>query len=247
MLYKFCEKFSETMIVNIIFSVSVFLLLANVLSTSNFFHKSAVKTYVETVKNMIQIIIIFAVVILIIYAVVGFWGKRYSLRVDNFNIGGINVFFDKSSEIFVKAVGGFIASKRTLFKFNKERDNISEVLDSYYATYKFIMENLELLDSEKDEELYTTAVSILQKLNNFLTKHQNDYRRWYVKIMREDIIKVSEHEEDIIVHQTTIEVVQECYYRYEELQEDFKALNKFFIESDIRKTLKINSYEWRID
>ncbi|EDN8891634.1 hypothetical protein GVJ89_13060, partial [Listeria monocytogenes] len=98
MLYKFCEKFSETMIVNIIFSVSVFLLLANVLSTSNFFHKSAVKTYVETVKNMIQIIIIFAVVILIIYAVVGFWGKRYSLRVDNFNIGGINVFFDKSSE-----------------------------------------------------------------------------------------------------------------------------------------------------
>ncbi|EAG4068491.1 TPA: hypothetical protein ACSZBY_08875, partial [Listeria monocytogenes] len=131
--------------------------------------------------------------------------------------------------------------------FNKERDNISEVLDSYYATYKFIMENLELLDSEKDEELYTTAVSILQKLNNFLTKHQNDYRRWYVKIMREDIIKVSEHEEDIIVHQTTIEVVQECYYRYEELQEDFKALNKFFIESDIRKILKINSYEWRID
>lgn len=60
---------------------------------------------------MIQIIIIFAVVILIIYAVVGFWGKRYSLRVVNFNIGGINVFFDKSSEIFVKAVGGFIASK----------------------------------------------------------------------------------------------------------------------------------------
>lgn len=43
MLYKFCEKFSETMIVNIIFSVSVFLLLANVLSTSNFFIKVLLK------------------------------------------------------------------------------------------------------------------------------------------------------------------------------------------------------------
>lgn len=53
--------------------------------------------------------------------------------------------------------------------------------------------------------------------------------------MREDIIKVSEHEEDIIVHQTTIEVVQECYYRYEELQEDFKALNKFLLKVILEK------------
>lgn len=46
-------------------------------------------------------------------------------------------------------------SKRTLFQFNPKRDNISEVLDSYYSVYNYIRENLELLDKDENNKLFS--------------------------------------------------------------------------------------------
>lgn len=85
------------------------------------------------------------------------WKKVYS-QSRQINIGGINILFDQSNEIFTKTVGIYIAAKRTLFNFDEVRDNIDQVLDAYYDSYNFIRNNLELLDSEKDVELYQLSV-----------------------------------------------------------------------------------------
>ncbi|MGO3168841.1 MAG: hypothetical protein ACTIJS_08880, partial [Senegalia sp. (in: firmicutes)] len=58
--------------------------------------------------------------------------------------------------------------------------------------YKHIKDNLELLDPEKDKEIYDLSTEILQKLNHFLSKHQSDYRRWFDYIINKDCIKISD-------------------------------------------------------
>ncbi|WP_407350110.1 hypothetical protein VNN41_06905 [Lactococcus garvieae] len=194
-------------------------------------------------EKLLQIMLIFIAIIVFLYMLVGFFGRRYTLRVDKFNIGGINILFDQSNEIFIKTVGTFIAAKRTLFNFDKSRDNIYQVLDAYYTTYQFIRDNLELLDPDKDEEIYQLSVNILKKLNNFLTTHQNDYRRWYDRITADDKIIISE-DDIIIVHSTTIEDVQKHYYRYTEIIEDIQNINTFMKDMSVKEIFNIKRFDW---
>lgn len=231
------------MVLDIAFIIIIFFLVASILNIYDFFNNDLIISYLSTVKNMMQLLLLFLIIMVVGYGVIGFLGKRYSLRIDNFNIGGINIFFDKSNEIFIKTVGTFIASKRTLFNFNRKRDNISEVLNAYYETYKYIKDNLELLDNKKDKELYSLSVEMLKKLNNFLATHQNDYRRWYNKINESDEINIPDSE-SIIVHKTTIEVVQKNYYRYDELLEDIKTINNYFSQESIQSAFKIEEFDW---
>lgn len=242
-IIKLPKKFKESMVLDIAFLIIIFFLVASILNIYDFFNNDVIMTYISTVKNMMQILLLFLIILVVGYAVIGFLGKRYSLRIDNFNIGGINIFFDKSNEIFIKTVGTFIASKRTLFNFNKKRDNISEVLNAYYETYKYIKDNIELLNNKKDKELYSLSVEMLKKLNNFLATHQNDYRRWYDKITESDEIKISSSE-SIIVHKTTIEIVQKNYYRYDELLEGIKSINEYFSQENIQNAFKIEEFDW---
>lgn len=236
-------KVEASMILDILFLVTVFLLSASIVNIYDILNSQLFTTYISTVKSMIEILLLSFVILIFGYIVVGFSGKKYSLRIENFNIGGINVFFDKSNEIFIKTVGSFIASKRSLFKFNKKRDNISEVLNAYYETYKYIKDNLELLDIKKDEELYSLSVEMLKKLNHFLSTHQNDYRRWYDRIYAEDRINVPDNK-SIVVHETTIEVIQEHYYRYAELLKDIEEINQYFSKDKIKIPFKINYFNW---
>ncbi|MFP7306797.1 hypothetical protein SFC81_04400 [Enterococcus faecalis] len=227
---------------DIVLCILFFFLLAYILTDLEIFNNQFVNNYGRTVKNMLEILLLFLAVLAIFYTLIGFFGKRYTLRVDNFNIGGINVFFDKSNEIFIKTVGTFIASKRSIFYFKKERDNIYEVLNSYYSVYDFIRSNIELLDSEKDKELYEISVDILKKLNNFLTKHQNDYRRWYDKIISDD--KILTYRKEIVVHRTTIEEVQKEYYRYEEILKDIYEINEYMSSDIVKNSFQINFFDW---
>lgn len=236
-------KFKNSIVIDVVLSIIIFFALAYILSFSSFLTNDSVKAYIDTIIHMLQVMLIFLAGIVMIYTIIGFFGKRYSLRVDNFNIGGINIFFDKSNEIFIKTVGTFVASKRSLFSFNKKRDNIDDVLTAYYETYKFVKENLELLDSKKDEKLYRMSTEILRKLNNFLTKHQSDYRRWYGKISADDYIEDSKKDK-IRVHETTIEEVQVHYYRYQELLEDIMKINEYFSQSIIKENLEIKYFDW---
>ncbi|UUX35225.1 hypothetical protein [Fundicoccus culcitae] len=220
----------------------LFFLITIILTEIDFFNNGFISNYINTLMEILKLILLSLGVFGIGFAIYGFWGKKYSLRIDNFNIGGLNVFFDKSSEIFKKAVGSFLESKRSLFCFKPDKDNISEVLDSYYSTYKFIRENLELLDREKDEALYSLSVGILKTLNTFLTNHQNDYRRWYEKILKDD--SIVSNDKKIVVHETTIEIVQTCYYRYDEIVRDFKVLNKELSDEKILETFRLDKEKW---
>ena len=223
-------------------SFIVFGTIVYISSKYSLFNNLLVLEYIYTIRKIIEVMLLFILLLFLFYATIGFFGKRYSLRIDNFNIGGINVFFDKSSEIYIKTVGTFIASKRTLFNFNEKKDNISEVLDAYYETYKYIKDNLELLDFERDKELYELSIEILHKLNHFLTHHQNDYRRWYNHIINEDRIKLPDFK-NIIVHETTIELVQKNYYRYDELLEEISIINDYF-SNNIKEKFKIKYFDW---
>jgi len=222
----------------IFYIILSFLLLLSavfVLTEFNFFQNESVLAFTNTLTEVLKVSLVFTALLVLIYIFIGFLGKKYSLRVDNFNIGGINILFDQSNEIFVKSVQSYLDSKRSLENFKPKRDNISEVLDSYYKTYNYIRDNLGLLDEEKDEKLYNKSIEILENLNCFLTKHQNDYRRWFDKIKQNDVIK--NNDEEIIVHQTTIEEVQKNYYRYNELITDFKKINQYFKNIDLYKIL----------
>ena len=220
--------------------------LVYVLSYFEIFNNKKFISYMTDLKSFVQYILLFLIISFVLYIMIGFFGKRYTLRVENFNIGGINVFFDKSNEIYIKTVGTFIKSKRTLFFFVLSRDNIRDVIKTYYSVYDFIRSNLELLNPEVDIELYSMSVELLKKLNQFLTKHQSDYRRWYEKIVEDDIIKF-EHDEEIIVHNTTIEDVQKHYYRYDEILSDIQAINNFMKNKELGSIFDINHFDWESD
>lgn len=241
------EKFNESRISSLVYtllSLIIFLIIAIIFTKIGFFTKPFINQLINSILEMLRIVLLLLAVFALTYVIIGFFGKKYSLRVDNFNIAGINVFFDKSSEIYIKAVGSFLMSKRTLFNFNPKRDNIDEVLDSYYSVYNYIRENLELLDQEDDGALYLISIETLKKLNNFLTKHQNDYRRWYKKNEKENKINVGDGK-TITVHNTTIEEVQKHYYRYDEILKDFNSINVFFKSNEFQDSFKINSIHWR--
>lgn len=229
--------------INILAFLGFFFSIVYILNNHNFFKRKYVLSFIESTKSTLQVFLLGIIIVVIAYIMIGFFGKRYTLRVDNFNIGGINVFFDKSNEVYIKTVGTFIGSKRTIFYFYKTRDSISQVLDAYYEVYKFIRSNIELLDSEKDAEIYEVSVNILIMLNNFLTKHQNDYRRWFNKVLADDKI-VLEDSTEIIVHSTTIEDVQKHYYRYEEVIEDIAKINEYMKSSNIKEIFLIKFFDW---
>lgn len=91
-------------------------------------------------------------------------------------------------------------------------------------------------------ELYQLSVDIIKHLNDFLTEHQNDYRRWYDKTIDDDIIEVDGTQ--IIVHSTTIENVQKHYYRYDVLIPDIKDLNDFMKDIRIKEAFRISRFDW---
>lgn len=224
-------------------SIIMFCAVAYISLYFKFFKQPFVIEFTRTIEKLLQIMLMLLAIVAFLYVLIGFFGRRYTLRVDKFNIGGINILFDQSNEIFTKTVGTYIAAKRTLFNFDEVRDNIDQVLDAYYDSYKFIRNNLELLDSQKDAELYQLSVDIIKHLNDFLTKHQNDYRRWYDKIKDDDKIEVDSIN-IIIVHSTTIENVQKHYYRYNELIPDIKDLNDFMKDIRIKEAFRISRFDW---
>lgn len=222
--------------------LSPLIIFVYLLGSFKIFDSTTLKNYAVNFKELLQTIILILAVLAFLGALIGFLDKKYTLRIDKFNIGGINVLFDKSSEIYIKTVGTYVSPKRSLFSFDEKRDNIYEVLNAYYDVYNFIRSTLELLDYEKDSDLYKTSVNILKRLNNFLTKHQNDYRRWYDKVISDDECIASNNWEK--AHNTTIERVQEQYYRYDELLKDINDLNEYMSKKEIKNTFRIKVFIW---
>ena len=69
-------------------------------------------------------------------------------------------------------------------------------------------------------------------------------RRWYEKIVADDVIKTGKDTNDIIVHETTIEKVQEHYYRYSEFLEDIEEINNYMKSKELGKMFDIKHFDW---
>lgn len=171
--------------------------------------------------------------------------KKWAFRVEKLSIGGFNVLFDNPNQLFKRQLRTFLDTKRTLFKVDFEHDNIKETLDSYFEVYKFVRDEIKILGDAKKRRsnkvskgthLYDLSNEIIKELNNFLTTHQSNYRRWYTYLEKRD-------EENF--YMKPIGELQQGYHHYEQLKTDFEKLNKFFTEQ-VATEFDINIEKWGI-
>ncbi|MFW2078526.1 hypothetical protein ACG94X_12545 [Acinetobacter sp. ULE_I010] len=170
-------------------------------------------------------------------------GKKYSLRIDKLSLGGLNILFDTSRTLYTNSISNFLDSKRTLFKIEPKYDNFSDLFESYLQTYNFFRQEMKILDPKRDKDLYDLTNHILQELNKFLTKNQNNYRRWYQKISTDNTTEYFTEGSGKYFYNTPIHEIQKTYYAYDELLNSFKEINNFF-ENNVKEPFEVNSEKW---
>lgn len=172
--------------------------------------------------------------------------RKWAFRVEKLNIGGFNVLFDNPNQLFIRQIKTFLDTKRTVFKVDFEHDNFCETLDSYFAIYGFVRDEIKILGNiakkkknkinkrNQTERLYYLANEMIKELNTFLTKHQNNYRRWY---------KYMEKSDEKNFYLEPIGELQKNYGNYNELCNDFELLNNFFVEK-VAEEFDIDIEKW---
>lgn len=196
--------------------------------------------YLKNLKeNILYIIKVIqhAVPIFIIVLLIYLWKKfatKWVIKIEKLDIGGASIVFEKPEELFMQQISNFLNTKRTLFRFDPNRDNISDTLDSFYKTYNFIREKMQIYDvkSARDSHYYEVANDMIYTLNEFLTSHQSNYRRWAEA-------KIKNHENDCCID---ICEIQKNYYKYDILITDVMTLNNVF--KDYAKPFNINVEKW---
>jgi len=166
------------------------------------------------------------------------WRKlanKWVIKVEKLNVGGASIIFEKPEELFNQQIRNFMNTKRTLFFFDPERDNISDTLTSYYKTYEFIRENMAVYDtkSSQDSDYYKTGNKMIHTLNEFLTSHQSNYRRWF----NNKTENMTDEE-----YNKCISEIQRDYRKYEEIIAGFEVVNKAFL--DYGEKFKIDTKKW---
>lgn len=179
--------------------------------------------------------------------------NKWAFKIEKLSLGGFNLMFDNPAKLYKRTVRSFLDTKRSLFKIDFERDNFDETLSSYYKTYEFFREEMKILDNEKkrgrwsnkgeQQELYKVTNKIVQVLNEFLTSHQNNYRRWYKRVADTDTVTTAEGGSELRFHMTPISEVQKSYYRYLEICEGFTRVNQFF-KLTVEGTFEVNTEKW---
>ncbi|MBS7825179.1 hypothetical protein J7547_08150 [Wohlfahrtiimonas chitiniclastica] len=214
--------------------------------------KSSVDEHI--VNNFFLIKKLFFTIILLIAIVIcfiSFIKNKYSIKVEQLSLGGINILFDRREILFINSVQNFFDTKRTLFCIDEKYDNFAEVFQSYYETYNFIRQEMKLLDPSKDKALYKLSNDILVRLNQFLTKNQNNYLRWYKYISEtnQELIGLDEFDKDDVkakqrhFYNMPINDIQSKYYSYNNLINEFKGINEFFT-AEIAKKFKVDISKW---
>ena len=110
---------------------------------------------------------------------------------------------------------------------------------------------MKLLDPQKDSNLYKISNDILMRLNQFLTKNQNNYLRWYKYISEtnQELIKLDEFGENDVkseqrhFYNMPINDIQSKYYSYDDLIKEFKSINEFFT-TEIAGKFKVDISKW---
>ena len=162
--------------------------------------------------------------------------SKLSVSVKGVSFAGIEVALKDIDENVKNSVRNYLNTKRSLFNFKPEYDNICEVFNSYYAIYDFLRG--QLLEFEKrnktDSKLYSEIQNMLKELNKFLTMYQSDYRRWfawYESQNGENYVPLAEFQKD--------------YPSYDTLIQHFKKLNISMQKS--AEVFDINILDWEND
>ncbi|HEC2553944.1 TPA: hypothetical protein R2K55_005779 [Raoultella ornithinolytica] len=195
-------------------------------------------------------VVILCLVVYILF--VGLMHQRYSLRVEQLSFGGVSILLNKSDLLFKKSVKNYLDTKRSLFKIDPRYDSFEEVLNSYFECYKFIRDEMKLLDIKKkrDKKLYDLSNEVLRILNEFLTQYQNNYRRWHKYVSENDSVLTREKDSKgnyvkLPYHLTPIGKIQTHYYHFSKMLNAFNEVNKFFNEKIVRE-FDINIEKWSL-
>lgn len=204
--------------------------------TKNFINNSSV------IKSLLSVFILFFVAY---FLFIGVLLKKYSLKIEQLNFGGINILFNNSDALFIKSVMNYLDTKRTLFNYSKEYDSLEETLNSFFEVYVFIRTEMKILHPRRDASLYLIANEMLRTLNKFLTTHQNNYRRWHKFVSEHDSITIDVDGTETLVkyHQTAIGDLQKHYYKYNDIINDIQKLNEYF-NGKVRDTFNIDTAKW---
>jgi len=200
----------------------------------------------EFIKTFLSVFILFLVAFILF---VGAINKKYSFKVEQLNFGGLNVLFNNSDALYKGSLKNYLNTKRSLFLIKPNLDSFEEVFNSYYEIYKFIRVEMRVLNVKRkdDKKLYEKSNEMLKRLNLFLTKHQNNYRRWHKYVSDNDqVMFINDKNEKIFLtyHMTPIGKVQEKYYHFNKLISDFQDINSFF-SNDVAPIFGIDCNKWR--
>lgn len=140
--------------------------------------------------------------------------SKIHIKFNKFTFCGLEIILNNPSNIVKIDIKNFLNTKRSLFFFNEKIDTISDVLNSYYLTYQFFRDEISKYENLKssDFEYYNYINDVLVSLNIFLSKHQNNYNRWYNEIIKNN-------------SSTDIVDIQKKYRYYDELLQDIKKVN----------------------
>ena len=167
-----------------------------------------IENIVESYSQLFFAVIIFTVAI---------WAAfKISISVKNVSFAGFDISVKDSDKAVKNSVKNYLNTKRSLFVFKPEYDNICEVLDSYHCIYDFLRTQMLGYEGKrkKDSIIYAEIQKMLEELNEFLTVNQSDYRRWFAFYERK--------KSDSFI---TLWEMQKEYPRFDELMKDFTAIN----------------------
>ncbi len=234
-LKKLLKKLSQN-ITYIVTFICFFLILANI-DIEKFFDQYnwyiTMKANLAFITEVIIKILPVAGVIIFLFILIMF-KKKWVIRIEKLSIGGATVEFDRPESFFFQNVKNLLNTKRTLFKFDEERDNIYDTISSFYNVYSFIREQLKIYDpkSSEDNECYKKANCMIYLLNEFLTSHQDNFRRWY----DHEKTKSDNYNVDICE-------LQKNYRNYSKLIRDITELNEEFRDYGVFFKVDINKWD----
>lgn len=229
--------------------VSILIIIAVIIVLGTFEIKSISNVFLRTLwsnfNSISTIIYVLIPLIILLILVLLFLTNKWALRVEKMSIGGFNIIFDNPAKLYKRQVRNYLDTKRTVFKIDCNYDNFYETLDSFFEVYKFFRDEAKMLASERKQNskfsrnkesanLYLLTNQAIQILNDFLTKNQSDYRRWYKYIERND---------EEAFYLTPIGELQRKYPHYEKLCFGFKQVNIFFSEA-LAKEFDIDILKW---
>ena len=142
---------------------------------------------------------------------------KLSLSVKSISFAGFEISLKDTDKTVKNNIKNYLNTKRSLFYIKPEYDNICEVFDSYHNVYDFLRSQLlQYEDKNKTSSLFYLEIQVmLKELNEFLTVHQSNYRRWFA---------FSEKKNENLF--CTLGELQKEYPKFDILMNDFTKINE---------------------